>query len=281
MPNAAEKLCGVRRNRAAVLLLWIAFVASPASLAVPTPAANETATGSSRPHVVMLIAEPEYETARTLPEFAATELQSYFDVTFVGAVDDPSSMAFQGLEAIESADVLLVSVRRRAPPKEQLDMIRRFVASGRPVVGIRTASHAFALRRGTPPAGLADWPDWDGEVFGGHYAGHFPDGATATITGVNPTHAVRHRIEFPFVSAAKLYRVAPLRANATAILLGTIPGEAPEPIAYIATHSGGGRAFYTSLGDPRDFGNPSFRRLLVNALLWAVGDDNAPAQDPR
>src|SRR5687768_10646778 len=54
---------------------------------------------------------------------------------------------FPGIaEALRDAGLLLVSVRRRTPRKEQLDAVRAFLAAGKPLIGIRTASHAFALR---------------------------------------------------------------------------------------------------------------------------------------
>ena len=43
---------------------------------------------------------------------------------------------------------MVVSARRRVLPKGQLDALRKFVAEGKPVVGIRTASHAFAPKAG-------------------------------------------------------------------------------------------------------------------------------------
>ncbi|MCL4789422.1 MAG: hypothetical protein KJ070_21975, partial [Verrucomicrobia bacterium] len=44
-----------------------------------------------------------------------------------------------------------------------------------------------------------------------------------------------------------------------------------EPVAWINTN-GNRRVFYTSLGGPEDFADFSFRRLLLNGMLWALGD---------
>lgn len=33
----------------------------------------------------------------------------------------------------------------------------------------------------------------------------------------------------------------------------------------------GGRVFYTSMGLPRDFTEPNFRQLLINAVEWTTG----------
>ena len=55
------------------------------------------------------------------------------------------------------------------------------------------------------------------------------------------------------------------------LLVGTIPGEASEPIAWTNTYGPKrARIFYTSMGDPDDFKNPEFRRLLLNSIAWAL-----------
>src|SRR5262245_48896408 len=78
-----------------------------------------------RPHLVMVISEDEYRTHETLPEFAKKDLKQDFKVTFVfGDMKDPSNLV--GIEALKQADVALFSVRRRTPPKAQLDIIRKF-----------------------------------------------------------------------------------------------------------------------------------------------------------
>ena len=73
------------------------------------------------------------------------------------------------------------------------------------------------------------------------------------------------------VGNGSLYKVSPLATGTVPLLIGTIPGQSPEPIAW--THEYGpkrARVFYTSLGHPDDFQNSDFRRLLINAIGWAV-----------
>ncbi len=97
--------------------------------------------------VVMMIGEEEYKTWETLPAFAKEELEpAGFRVRVVHA-DEKDKNNFPGLvEALRDADVLVVSVRRRAMPVEQMDAIKAHLAAGKGLVGIRTACHA--LRRG-------------------------------------------------------------------------------------------------------------------------------------
>jgi type 1 glutamine amidotransferase len=54
-------------------------------------------------------------------------------------------------------------------------------------------------------------------------------------------------------------------------MTGRVEGQKEtHPVAW--THSyRGGRVFYTSLGHEEDFKLPAFRRMLTNAVFWAVG----------
>src|SRR5439155_1436003 len=78
-----------------------------------------------RPHVVFVIAENEYHTWETLPEFAEHDLAwRGFDCSFVPASPDPTDNQFRNWEAIKAADLLVLSARRRAPPREMMATIR-------------------------------------------------------------------------------------------------------------------------------------------------------------
>lgn len=235
-----------------------------------TPLRAEAAK-DNRKKLVMLIAAQSYETERTLPIFAARFLASEFRVvTVTGAMTNPQHR-FDHLEEIADADVLLVSVWRRAPPQDQLDVVRRYVQSGRPVVGICTASHAFARRKGAPlGAGQTDWPEWGAAVIGGNYTGHRPIGLITKVTASDPSHPILAGVTLPFRSKMELNQVSPIDSKAHAILSGSLDGLPAEPVAWTFTHSGNGRTFFTPLGHPDDFENPSFQRLLLNGIRWAA-----------
>jgi len=220
----------------------------------------------------MLIAEPEYETIKTLPEFAAKFLEQDFRVVVVSGSTAAGENSFDHAEEIADADVLLVSVRRRTPPAAQLAFIRRFVEAGKPVVGIRTACHAFALAGNEKLApGNAAWPEWDAQVIGGHYTGHHGHGPITHITAPATADSILRGVTLPFDSDSWFYKVSPLRAGATPLLTGEIPGQPTEPIAWTFRRADGGRTFFTSLGNPTDFTNTSFQQLLRNGILWAAG----------
>ena len=239
-----------------------------------------TAAAAPMRHLVVMIGEDEYKTWETLPEFAKTDLEpAGYRVTLIHA-DKTDKNNFPGLTAaLGDADLLFISVRRRTPYQEQLDAIHAHLAAGKPLLGIRTASHAFALRpkdKITDPK-LAAWQLFDPEVFGGHYTNHHGAGPQTTLTFA--PGADKHPILSGLTAAqlpgnGSLYLVSPLIPTAIPLLIGTIPDKPAEPVAW--THRYGpkqARIFYTSLGHPDDFKNPAFRRLLTNAITWSLTKD--------
>src|SRR5574339_57141 len=110
-----------------------------------------TVTVQRGPHIVLMIGEDEYHTWDTLPAFAKRELEPRgYRITTIQA-DKTDKNNFPGLvEALQSADLLFISVRRRTPRREQLDAVRAHLNAGKPLVGIRTACHPFALRPNDP-----------------------------------------------------------------------------------------------------------------------------------
>ena len=227
-----------------------------------------------RPRLALMMAEDEYETNRTLTHFALTNLGHDFSVRFIyGNENDKVDMP--GLDALDDADLLLISVRRRPLKKAQLEKIQQFVRSGKPVVGIRTASHAFHLRTGKTAEGVASWPELDAEVWGGHYTNHHANNLKSQVVGIEATknHPILTGVKLPFAQGGSFYQVKPLDSKAVALLSGEAEGVEPEPVAYTFTRKDGGKSFYTSLGQKADFDNPSFVRMLVNSLFWALGKD--------
>lgn len=239
-----------------------------------------------RRSILFVIGEDEYMTEISLPAFARKELEPRgFDVKVVHA-DSSDKNNFVGLRtAASTADLILLSVRRRTPPLEQLESIRAHLAAGKPLVGIRTANHAFAVRDGNAPLspGLATWQTFDPEVFGGQYTGHHGDGPKVVLAVVPgaATHPILRGLDVTrVVGNGSLYKVAPLAISTTPLLIGSIPGQQPEPVAWTnILPAGGSRVFYTSLGHVADFENPAFRKLLVNGICWTL-DIAAPASPP-
>jgi len=232
------------------------------------------------PKVVFLIGEDEYRTWETLPVFAERYVGWRGLETAVVQQNPANKNDFPGFaEAMKDADLLVVSVRRRALSKPNLDLIRAHLSKGRPVVGIRTASHAFDPRGDDANQG-ASWPEFDAQVLGGNYHNHRANGTktrvqvpengfvSPVLTGVDLNQLIGN---------GSLYMNQPLQDSAQAVLIGSIPDQPSEPVAW--THTYGpkhAKVFYTSFGHPDDFANPAFRRLLLNGMLWALSQPIPP-----
>jgi len=227
-----------------------------------------------RPRVVFISAESEYGAAGSLPEFAhelKTKYGLYCEV-LQGSPERRSKDRHElaGMEALANADLAVLFARRRALPPEQMKYFRQYLNSGRPLIGLRTASHAFDTR-GNAPRGYAEWKTLDPEVFGGNYHGHHGSGPKCAVTTASKAknHPILEDVQLPFTSNGSLYEVRPLRRSTTRLLIGTIPDKEPEPVAWTNRYKRA-RVFYTSLGHADDFNNPEFRKMLINAVFWAM-----------
>jgi putative heme-binding domain-containing protein len=163
-----------------------------------------------------------------------------------------------GLGNLKTCDVMLLFTRRLTIEGEQLDQVKKYCQAGKPIVAVRTASHAFQ-----------NWLALDKEILGGNYQGHYGNGPMVEVqieekAKGNPILAAVS----PFKSAGSLYKNSGLAKDTEVLLTGSIPGHS-EPVAWAHTHNGG-RVFYTSLGHPKDFANGNFKQLLVNALFWTA-----------
>jgi len=226
-----------------------------------------------RPHLVIVMAEDEYETNRTLPEFASRYLGHDFRVSYVYGREDERN-DIPGLEVLDEADVALFSIRRRVLKPEAMAIVRRFVEQGKPVMGIRTASHAFALRKEDPPKGYVDWPEFDAQVFGGNYHNHHGNAlkGTGSLNSEQAGHPILTGLTISsFPLGGSLYQTSPLAKGARAIAYGKVAGHPAEPIAWTFQRADGGRSFYSSLGHVDDFDNPTCVAILVNGLHWLAG----------
>ena len=242
---------------------WLLFVA-PIGSAAAAPI-----------HAVFLIHEIEYETSTTVPEFAKAELEEKlgWKCTFLIG-NDPHDLP--GTEILADADLMFVSVRRQALPESQMKYVRAYCESGKPVVGIRTASHAFSVRKNRPPNGV-EWPEFDHDILGGNYHGHYdknPEGSDTSIwSDSDNDHPILQGVSpEKRITASWLYQVQPLAASATPLVRGQVEENPVEPVAWTHTGIYGNRVFYTSLGHPEDFKSENFRRLLTNGIRWAVND---------
>ncbi len=232
-----------------------------------------------RPHVVLVAAEAEYNSATTLEEFARTCLEKEYRCTLLKATGPEGSGRddVPGLAALYDADVLVLSMRRRSLPVVQMDHLERFIRAGKPLVVLRTSVVAFQTKQ-DPQPGYVVWDRFDQEVLGCNYQGYNPKsretGCDVWLAPEAVGHPILQEVDTKFHSRAWIYRQRPLADTTRVLLWGRWSTEDPEePIAWTNTYAGA-RVFYTTLGHPSDFENEPFRRMLVQAIHWVVQRDN-------
>jgi len=161
------------------------------------------------------------------------------------------------------------------------------VKSGKPVIGIRTASHAFDPKGNVPREGgdivavkgdvddyLSNWTEFDKEILGGNYQGHYghlEEGTTiAMVPGMENNILLKGVDPNGFTSPNWLYRNRPLSSSTAQVLLtGAIPNEPAEPVFWVNSNAYG-KAIYTSMGHWDDWEIESFKNLMVNSVDYLL-----------
>jgi type 1 glutamine amidotransferase len=245
-------------------------------------------------HVVFVTGDDEYASQLSMPMIARIlEARHGMKTTVLYATNergerDHTAHNIPGTEALAEADAAVFFMRWRELPQEQLNAIIRYAESGKPMLGLRTSSHA--LKYPGPPNDK--WNDGFGRQFFGqkwivHYGHH--NSTLAHVVPAAKDDPVLRGVEPELWLHSWLYVMnhgeERLPRDCRVLLEGdAIEGDKPggeqfgerQPMAWtreLPRHRGDGkqRIFYTSLGHPRDFNYDSPRRLLVNAIYWALG----------
>jgi type 1 glutamine amidotransferase len=234
------------------------FMTTSAIVAIAFFVVGSTAAMAGDPlNVCILSGCDTYDSEESLPPFQKFLEANYnVDCTRVvrKAEDD-----LPGLEKLDDCDVALVFIKRMHLKDDQLERFKKYVTSGRPVVAVRTASHA-----------VQTWLDFDKEVLGGNYQGHHEVGPVTQVS-VRPEaakHPILAGVELK-TAADSLYKNSGHAKDINVLLEGTISGQPTEALAWTRDYKDG-RIFYTSLGAQETFKEPTFRRMLANALFWAA-----------
>ena len=273
----------MRIERSLIALVVCTLIVT--ALGTPAQAAE------SRPQktLVFILAENEYRAWRTIPEFGQILEDKYgFQCEYLtSSTDDkdPNRFFIPSIQKVKKADLVVVFARRRALPREQMQILKEYLDSGKPLIGIRTACHAFDANLVVPkeggapvaanvrlPEGLEQWKTFDKDVFGCSYHGHYEPGIVTVVT-VNPEkkgHPILTGVPETFESPSWLYLVAPLAPTAEALMMGKIPGKDAEAVLLTNTYKRGSRIVYTSLGHWDDFKLPAFQRILINSVFWTM-----------
>ncbi len=295
------------RHLAPLALAALALIGSPALGDDPWVVYNgESGPGLGR-RIVLISGDEEYRSEQALPQlarilskrhgFACTVL---FAVGPDGTIDPNQADNIPGLEALRKADLMVIATRFRNLPEAQMKEIADYVDSGRPIIGMRTATHAFNFK--APHAyACYSWnsKDWEGgfgrQVLGETWVAHHGDHGKQSTRGVIAPGAesdpiVRGIAPGSIWGPTDVYAVRlPLAGDGKALVLGQVVadmtpgGKAIEgakndpmmPIAWTRTYTGAAgkpaRVFTTTMGAATDLTSEGSRRLLVNAAYWAVG----------
>jgi len=239
---------------------------------------------------LFLLGEHEYGTPETLPAFAKSQLEplGIASVVVHAKGNDRNSdlcHTFEGIELLETADILILSTRRRFPKTGELAAIRTFIESGKPVIAVRTASHAFGARaKGTgyqPPQGHASWDTFDTDILGAHYTGHYRDiegkpplAVEAWIEASASSHPIVQALSFtgPILIGHKLYQYENLDPAIDVVMSARHASDEPaQPIAW-TNEKDGKRVFYMSPGSVEEMATPEIQSLLKAAILWGLDE---------
>lgn len=166
--------------------------------------------------------------------------------------------AFQGLEALDEADAAVLFVRRMTLPEDQLARIRKFVNSGKGVVGLRTTSHAFN-----------EWTTFDVDVLGAKYGMHF-----GPATRVNVIPHVITRGGSGFATDKDIYKYSELAPDVKVIIEASNE-KGSMPVAWARERAKGGRVVYVGFGFDEEFQKEAFLRIIADGVIWAAGKDPA------
>jgi putative heme-binding domain-containing protein len=223
-----------------------------------------------RPHIVCVLNDNHYNSLQTVPKIA-DELEDRYGY-HVAIATAEKGKGIPGIRDLKHADLAILFVRREGITPDQLAEFQAFLDAGKPLIAIRTASHAFSVKNKLPE-GLTQWEKLDADVLGGNYTGHYTgnEGAELAIVPEQAKHPILTGI-LPegWHSTGELYKVSPLASDATVLVRGSMAGQPAEPIAWIRNYKKA-KIFYTSLGHPEDFKDVRFQRLLINAVQWALG----------
>ena len=226
-----------------------------------------------KPSIVFLVTEDtnNYEAHKTIPKFAELlEREHGYKTTVLLGTGGHGDYRYPSMDALSNADLLVVFARRIALPHNQMKAIRDYVSTGKPVIGIRTAHHAFAVMDKIKD-GYEDWPSFTADILGCENKGYGPVEAGYNVSFIPgaESHPVLKDIQVnKWHSKGSIYHVALLDKSADVLLQGEIEGKT-EPVAWTRI-AGKNKVFYTSLGYPDDFNTAQFKTLLINGIRWVL-----------
>ena len=259
-------------------------------------------------HIVLISGDEEYRSEEALPMLGKVLASHHgFKCTVLfainpdtGEIDPEDQTNIPGLHHLESADMMILFTRFRELPDEQMKYIIDYTNAGKPVMGLRTATHAFNYSRNqdSPYAKYSfNSQDFDGgygrqvlgETWINHHGHHGKESARGVIDDSNKDHPILKGVTDVW-GPSDVYGIKELTGDSQVlvhgqVLVGMEPTDAPKadtitmPMAWIKTYNGDTgntcRVFNTTMGASVDLESEGLRRLLVNGCYWCMGIEDA------
>ena len=162
-------------------------------------------------HIVLVSGDEEYRSEESLSQLGKILAERHgFKCTVLFAIDQDGTINpvrtdnIPGLDALQSADLLVIATRFRNLPDDQMKQLVDYIESGRPIIGLRTATHAFQLPENSTYARYS-WQSkkWDGgfgrQVLGETWVNHHGNHGSGEHAGhcgsrhARPSDSARNR----------------------------------------------------------------------------------------
>jgi putative heme-binding domain-containing protein len=257
--------------------------------------------------VVLISGDEEYRSEEALPMLAKILSQRHgFNCTVhfavdpqTGIIDSNNQNNIPGLEQLDNADLMIIATRFRELPDEQMKHVVDFINAGKPVIGLRTATHAFNYSK-HQDGPYVDWSysssKWPGgfgqQILGdtwiSHHGHHGQEATRGVVNDKQKDNPVLRGVSDVF-GQTDVYGIKNLTADAKILLYGQVvagmkPSDPPVtgeknnpmmPVAWLKDYKApsgkGGQAFCTTMGASIDFTSEGLRRLVVNAAYYLTG----------
>lgn len=256
------------------------------------------ASGDSKGSIVLVAGDEEYRSEESMPMLAKVlSVRHGFDCTVLFAMSadgqyiDPNNQSgIVGWETLGAADLMIIGTRFRKPSESQAEHITKFINDGKPVIGIRTATHAFNGKGSF--GGDVSYGAFGRKILGeqwvNHHGGHKRQGARAVSVDSAKDHPILNSVNDIF-APSDVYGVKHLTAADTILLRAAvtetldpkspnIAGPKNDPMQalawlhpYQSPQGTKGQSFCTTAGASVDLVNDDLRRLLVNAVYFLTG----------
>ncbi|MFZ4508577.1 MAG: ThuA domain-containing protein [Fimbriimonas sp.] len=252
--------------------------------------------------IVLLAGDEEYRSEEALTQLGKILAERHgftcdvvYPIAKDGTIDPEVVDNLPGISKLAKADLVICMLRFRNLPDEQMQFFGDYMKSGRPIIGFRTATHAFQVPAGRKFAAY-DWQskDWPGgfgrqvlgETWVAHHGQHLVQ-STRTVTaptgvgspilnGVNPIWVPSDVYEATPPADSKILLFGAVLANMspTATPVAGPQNNPMRPVAWTRSVKVGPKpttVFTTTLGSSLDFQDENLRRLTVNACYWTLG----------